>query len=583
MVTRHRRADESGSALVAVVVVSLLVGAVAAATWQFTVLRLAAARARVASTQAAWLARGAVRAAAAWFEAPERGALVAPPPLADLDRSLRRLDPDGDGAGPRWDAAPDPADRVRYREGGGAPFRPPDGPSLRDRFVGTPDGPDALLARADPGARAHLEALSRALDPDGRQVIARIALFGPVPGAEPGTLATVEVTVEMPRPPWGPVRAAARGDAVRVDWGRTDRVLVVSGDAAFTGDAGWRGGEAVIAGDLDSGGAVPAGWPGGVPWAGPDRPLRDDADGDGTADDADADGTGDLAAWRAMPGAVPDPWWRGRVGGGWTGVAAGAGPCRPAIPFGPRAVPPRPPSKSAERSGLLVGCAPIAADPLPGRWRRVARRGVRGAVRAVEDPARPGLFRRDGTGPPVAPSALLPEAGGVLLLERAPGAAPLALDLDGGRGAILVDGDATVGQSVARARAVPVPAALRDTGGEQRPGARSDDALELAPAAPSCTGWSVGPWQAGPQPPGPAAAPCPSPDVGLRGLLAVAGRLVLRGPVGIAGQVRAAALEADGLAGPVSLVADGAGDPLVVGRPGPPGAPRVVVSRLRER
>ncbi len=575
-------AREGGAALVAVLVVSLLVGGVAVTAWQYAGTRLAAARARIARVQAAWLARGTVRVAVAWFEADERGALIAPPGLAALERSLRRIDPDGDGTGPLWSDASG-ARRVRYRDAGGAPFRPPDGPAWEDRFVGTADGPDVLLDRAAVAARPTLVALEQALDPRGTHRIARLAFFGPRPGASPETLATVEAIVEQPRPPWGAMRAAARADAVRVEWDRPERALVVAGDLVIEGDAGWRRGEALVGGDLRTGGAIPAGWPGGIPWLGIDRPLRDDADGDGTADDADGDGQPDLAFWRSLPGDVPDPWWRARVAGAWPGIAASPASCGPAIPFGPRGTPPRPASKTAERSGLMVGCGPFDVEAVPPAWRRIARSGARGTVIAVESGTTPGLFLRDGEGTGRPLLDLMPARGALLLARRTGASGPLDLQLAGEIGALVIEGGAVIEVATAREAGAVPPSAVRDTGGEDRPGAVADDALDLAATGPSCDEWSVGPWRAGPRPEGPAGTGCPDRPAGFHGLLASEGAMTLRGPARIAGQLRAAGLRLDGTAGAAVVAADGAADPLVAGRPGPPGAPRVIPLRVRSR
>ena len=127
-----------------------------------------------------------------------------------------------------------------------------------------------------------------------------------------------------------------------------------------------------------------SGWPGGVPWRAVDAPLRDDEDGDGLDDDADGDGVADLEAFRNSPGAVPDPWWRGRVGGLWLGAPAVDGACIAPLPFGPRATPPQPPSKQDDRSGLFVACPLPAPTPLD--------RGL-GGTRAAR-PARRGGGRR---------------------------------------------------------------------------------------------------------------------------------------------------------------------------------------------
>jgi hypothetical protein len=571
---------ERGGALVAAVMVTLLVTAVGVGAWSSAQARLKAARWRLARAQAAWAGRGAVRVVASWFEAVERGSLV-PPPARDVAlRDRRRIDPDGDGAGPPWRDA-DPPLRVRYREGAGALFRPPDGPGAADRFLGTPDGPDVLLERGPRGAAA-LNALATAVAPELPLVLSRVALFRPPDRAGPRALATIALTAAVPVAGAGQARVELRGEAVAFDWDRLDRPLVVAGTARFAGEAGWRGGEAVIGGDLLAGGTVEAGWPGGIPWLEPDRPLRDDADGDGTADDADGDGTADLPGWRDAPGTVADPWWRGRVAGGWSGVAPAIGGCRPARPFAPRRSPPAAADKPRERSGLMVGC-PASPEPVPPHWQRLAASGRRGALLAIEDPARPGLFRLDGIGPAVPPLALLPPGGGLLRLLPDPArSSTLTLILEGGRGAILVDRGPVALTGERRRRHVDArPAAPRDTAGADRPFGVDDERLGLTPAAPGCADWEVGAWQE-PEPP-PAASHCGERAVHWHGAVAVDGEVSVQGGVQLLGQLRAGALAVDGTVRAAGIRTPGAWVLAAGTRAGPPGAPRVLLTGLRER
>lgn len=571
--------SERGTALLAVLVLGALIGAVAVGLWGEAAFQRSSARRRCARARASWLARSAVQAAAGWFEEAERGALARPPRPEEVDSEGRLVDPDQDGEGFGWRTAEPPWNCRHKAYPGAVLFRPPDGPDPQDLFRGTGQGPDLVLVSTGKGARV-LAGLESALDPEGGFTLARLAFFGPPAQSGPEVLATVEALVEVPLPGFLPVRSAVRGEVVRVEWGRADRPLVVAGEARFEGRSGWGLGEAVVGGAAIAGEETTALWPGGIPWLNPDRPLKEDADGDGAADDADADGRPDLRAWVEEPGAVADPWWRGRVGGTFNGIARG--PCFQPFPFGPRASPPFRPSKTHERSGLFAACPPSGVPlPLPEDWLLLAKRGIRGAVEAFEDPARPGLFRSGLDDEPRHPGDLLPKAGGVCVLRAAPGGEGiLELTLDGRRGAWLVDAPQVLIRAVeAGPGKIEVPGAPRDTGGEERAGGRADPFLELDPAGPE--GWQPGSWRdPGEGEPPLARGSSEREPLHFEGWLGCSGHLVLPGPLVLQGAVRAGSLRAGG-EGEVALLGlpEDQGDP--ARRPGPPGAPRIFVKNIR--
>ncbi len=581
---RGPTAGEGGAVLVAVLVVAALVMAAALAARFLADARLRAERRTLARQQALLLAGSAARGVAGWFEEQERGALRGAPPPGLGRRDRRRVDPDGDGRGVPFHEAPSPWN-VRWKDPPAVVFRPPDGPAPGDRLAGTPDGPDWELASVDgPASAEWLDGWARLLDPGGRGRLVRVALCGPRPGAPGGTLGRVLVTVEADLPGGAiPVRARVAADLVAVPVEDLRRPLVVRGDARLAGDVAWERGEAVVGGDFSAPVGIEDGWPGGIPWAGPDRPVRRDMDGDGTDDDLDGDGTGDWIAWRELPGPVPDPWWRARVGGGWTGRFAAPGSCRAPWPFGPRSDPPAPPTRE-DRSGFLLGCPvrPFPA-PVPAAWWRLAAAGVRGTARLVEDPERPGWFRLDGAGRSRPLAELLAATGGLRRIEPAPGRSrPLVLVLDGVAGGILVRGIPVV-RAVAGRRTVPgggrAPADPADTGGTDRPGVVGDPRLALSDPDGSCTGFLPGEWTVGAALVEPRA--CPPLGAALDGVLAVEGTLRLAGPLAITGQVRAETLDADGRVGPVRWVGIPAAGATPARRPGIPGAPRVLVTGLR--
>ena len=573
---------EKGAVLVAVLVLSGLVMAAALAGWCLADARLRAERRDGARFEALLLARAAARGVAGWFEEEERGTLGGRPPGGLGCRERRRVDPDGNGRGVPWREAAPPWN-VRWKDPPAVPFRPPDGPAPGDRLAGTLAGPDWVLDAGDgPREKRWLLDRSRLLDPGGRARLVRVALCGPRPGAPPGTLGRVVVVAERPVPGGVPARVRVAGDLVAVPAEGLRRPLVVAGDLRIRGQVSWERGEALVGGDFLAPPGIERGWPAGIPWLAPDRPLRRDNDGDGTGDDADGDGVVDWVAWRDLPGPVPDPWWRARVGGGWPGRFPAPGSCRSPWPFGPRAVPPRPPTRE-DRSGFFLGCSvnPFP-EPVPSGWWRFAGAGVRGTARLVEDPDRPGRFRVDGAGPARPLAALLAETAGLRRLEPVPGRVhPLEIVLDGVVGGLLVRGVAV--RARPGSRLVPTarraPADPADTGGADRPGTPGDPRLSLRDPGGSCAGFVPGDWSDGRALPDPR--PCPSRGAALDGVLAVAGDLRLEGGLVVAGQVRAGTLAAGGPAGPVLLVAVPAAGSSPSNRPGIPGAPRVLVTGLR--
>lgn len=575
----NEKCSQKGTAILAVLVLGALVGAVAVALWGEGMFRRGTAQRRLAKTKCVYLAQATVWAAAGWFEEAERGSLVPPPEWTDVDPDRREVDPEGDGEGVAWEEA-DPPWNCRYKvDSGGVPFRPPDGPEPGDQFLGTAEGPDVILLAGQTGAGV-LDGLARAIDPEGGFVISHLSFFRPPAGSGPDVLATVEGAVEIPLPGSLPARAVVRAEIVLVDWGRWDRPLLVGGDASLEGTAGWEQGEAWVSGDMNAAFDTVAGWPGGIPWFTPDQPLREDLDGDGAQDDVDGDGQGDWIQWRDQPGAVPDPWWRARIGGAFNGAGSENGVCFQPFPFGPRAIPPVSPSKSSDRSGVFGACpATVPFDPLPSAWTRLAGRGIRGTMEAFEDPTNLGMFQQAGDSESHPIEELIPERGGLYLLHPAAGRTePLHLTLSGQRGAWLIQGSRTEVSGGAAPFSEPeIPGAPRDTAGQPRPGREEDPYLEIVQEGVS--GWQPGAWQN----PGEGLAPLQPASGGAEGthftgLLATSGQLRLEGPLYLHGQVRSSGLEAAGLDGPVVVK----GAPIhSFRRPGPPGVPRIVLENIR--
>src|SRR5262249_911054 len=108
---------EKASALLAVVVTIVVLAALGLGVATLGALETETARAGLASRQAAFAAEAGLRAVKGWFDAPaaSAGAWMVPA-AADVDRSRRRVDPEGDGTTAADAVAPPPWDRV-YRPG----------------------------------------------------------------------------------------------------------------------------------------------------------------------------------------------------------------------------------------------------------------------------------------------------------------------------------------------------------------------------------------------------------------------------------------------------------------------------------
>ncbi len=567
-------------ATLAVVVIGLLVMVTALGGFGLARLSRRAAQLRVARVQAEQAAQLAVAATAQWFEVTERGSLVAPPVLDDLDRDQRAVDPDRDGVGVLWTRSAAPWN-VRYREHGEDPWRPPQARGADDSFAGTSAGPDLCLTRNGAGA-GRLAALANVIDSTGAVTLQRICWFAPQANLERAAFATVEAVAEVRVAGAAfPALAVARAELAWLEAARYDRPLVVESDATLRGAFAWRRGEAAVGGTLSVAPETIDAWPGGIPWRAADAALHDDEDADGSADDFDRNGLPDLEEWRSSPGTVIDPWWRARIGGGLVGAPAVSGPCVAPWPFGPHRSPPEAPSKRLERSGVFVNC--VTTDTLraiPAAWRDAVHSKLRGVLSYEEDIDRLGCFRLDGLGECAALDELLPAAGGLVLVRAAPTRTdPLTLTLRGSRGAIMIEGaDLIVRSAGHRSVRDQSPGDPRETHGVERAASRRDDLAPLAPLDSRCQSWSVGPWVTW----GAASDPrdrfeCGSSDRDHEGLIATDRELLLEGPLELAGQVRARTLVGSADPEPIEVWAG----PALVGDPafrfGPPGMPRVLV------
>jgi hypothetical protein len=158
------------------------------------------------SLQAQYAAESAARMVVRWFDRPMDATNVTNPPLAAIDRSLRKIDADGDPG-----TAPVQADgsvaKPWYKQTDDAVFEQPYRGSLVDTLLGTADGPDMRIdENGSTEARDFLEDLSEKLFTDfaaGQQArIGRIDVFAPPYVQKSGTwtrygIASAKVTVRI--------------------------------------------------------------------------------------------------------------------------------------------------------------------------------------------------------------------------------------------------------------------------------------------------------------------------------------------------------------------------------------------------
>jgi len=407
------------------------------------------ARNQVRGTQALYAAEAAARCVRDWLERPDPASGFLVPSVSQVNRSLRRVDPEGDGSTVLWSAAAAPWN-VTYRHGRDDLFDRPYQGSPALSFEGTEDGPDIRISRdGSAGERACLEAMSDALLPGfpsdrERARVARIDVFSPPVHSIAGQrtrfgLATVQVTVLLVRDtPAGEKDVASR----------TVRFVVAAlpyrglrGPLAAVGDIDLRSGLEAKWGPVTAGGsillpatdspAVPSGWPRREGF----RQLVPDADSDGTDEDTDADGTRDWDEWWTDPDdTLDDPWFAAFARGTLDPAPPPPQTDDQPWPFDPAAVPTGPSGlwrPDTDRSTLLQSASgPLIPDPGYALWKMAAQEG--GAARAYYafDPAA-GAWRQAGTGPPVTVDEATRGRAGLFFFDTLDGQAPLDTNGDG--------------------------------------------------------------------------------------------------------------------------------------------------------
>jgi hypothetical protein len=537
--------NQRGSVMAGVIVIGLLISCCALGAYTAARLSRRSAQARWINAQAELTVMSALEMSATWFDAQERGSLIPPPRLDQLERHTRRADPAN----------------LRYRESGGAPLRPPL-LSADGQFLGTPEQPDACVSDSD-----WLHQLSLALDPSSRSRVTSICWFAPPPASNGQTLASIDAVVTTALPSATELVLRARAELVALADARSDRPVIVLEDATWLGDARWEQGEGVIGGTLHAAAMADAGSPGGIPWGTVDRPIED-------LDEPQ------LSVWRALPGVVPDPWWRARIGGEWIEAPPTSGRCAQPWPFGPRRTPPEDPSKEHDHSGAFVRCS--SSQPLesiPGAWEALRGARVRGVIAVVEDPSDSSCFRIDDAGSCRALESLTPANGALTWIQTAATrTTPLRLQLHGGRGVIAIRGaDLELEAARFQRSDAGAPGDPRNPRGEERPSRSTDFVSRLSRADSSCDRWQVEAWgdpQVGPLPS--LRWSCAESDWSWLGAIATDQLLMVGGGVRIAGQLRAQRLRVDGETLPVRVIAlDGLAES-AEGWPGFPGVPRVL-------
>jgi hypothetical protein len=392
------------------------------------------------SAQALHVAETGARVVVSWFDHPsERSALVPFDPGA-VDRSLRRIEADGDPATAPVSADGSPASPYykqgidRNADGRDDLFDRPYRGTASDALLGTRDGPDLRIdENASAAARRYLADLSQALFPAypsgvaGRRArLSRIDLFAPpyvVAGGEwtRHGIATIEVTARIYDERRGPAQRILAERTVRVvineiPYGGAYGPVHSCSDLHLESALRARWGPATSTGTVDLPDAPSAATP-GPPRAVPPGPRVDLHFHHG--DDAG------FADWksRAQGRDLRDPWFR-LLGGGSIVSPTGGGPGTQPWPSV------SPASDVEDRSNLFQSFSGTACPELDhGLWRFVAASG-RPDTRFFAW-AGGATFRENGLGPARGFRDWVDGAEGLLFFDTADGLAPHDDDGDG--------------------------------------------------------------------------------------------------------------------------------------------------------
>lgn len=331
------------------VVVTVALSALGLGVLAVGLLEAQSARSGLAFRQAGCAAEAGLEAVKHWFDAPAASAGAWMVPLtSDVDLSLRRVDPEGDGTFAASGTAPAPWNTL-YREGRDDLWERPYSGNPRLSLEGDGSGPDVSIAWERGAAqRAFLARLSTALFPDPLAPnltvrLVRIAVYGP-PRVRIGPkttrlgIASLEIEAQVLRGSGveETIIASARAHGVLQEIPYVASGPLEAGSVEDGSGLDIRWGGVAVRGDLSLGPDPYHATVGGWPWVSPGRRLISDADLDGSSDDVDGDGTADIDEWLALPdGTLADPWLRWTVGGTIAHSPAGAQP----FPFDPSLIP----------------------------------------------------------------------------------------------------------------------------------------------------------------------------------------------------------------------------------------------------
>lgn len=439
---RESRGGDRGSVLIVVVVATAALAMLGIGVLSIGALETSASRSGLDARRAALAAEAGLALVKKWFDAPvgSAGAWLVPLP-SEVDRSLRRVDPDGDGTFESYAAVPSPWNVV-YRQGADDLFDRPyrGGPSLA--FEADARGPDILISDDSGSApvRDFISRVSLELFGSGSHTalrLRRIAVYAP-PTTRNGALrirygiASIDVTAIV-------VRRMAHGDETVASARATGVLQAVpygapgplTARASIAGHGGLdlRWGSVAAALGIDLGADPSAATVGGWPWVGPGRRLTADSDVDGSPDDGDLDGALDLDEWLSLPDAsLSDPWYSLTAGGALAGSAPG--PQQP-FPFDAGAIP-GVYATDDDRSGLfqrVAGAASYAPDAALFR-EAAARGGPSGHLFRYVAGTSPPLFR-EGSENPVDFESATGGRDGLFYFDTTDGLPPRDADGDG--------------------------------------------------------------------------------------------------------------------------------------------------------
>ena len=433
---------QRGSALVIAILIAVILTLLGV-----SFLMMAETENRIASNerhaaQALYAAEAGARAVRSWFDRPETG--LGFPPLAVVDRSLRRIDEDGAGPGVEQAATQGDPNWPWYKDGVDLDldgfedlFDRPYRDGREHMLLGTEDGPDL---RIDPefssAAEDYLEQLSEALFQDSIDSglvarISRVDVYGPPYLERNGTwtrygMGRVRVTAEI-HPVEFPERTLAREtlDAVlnEVPYRRPFGPLHSCGDLTFEPELTVHWGAVTAQGNATlpaSLADIPLGLPHSLPGNPRVGPLWDDGWQE------------DFALYQGVLGDplydsnVEDPWLRVLIGGAISGISGTqpyASPWEVWIDGDPT-------PDCCDHSNLFQGMAFVGCPVYDyDTWKMIAESDGSGVHLYIWDGG--DSFRENGTGPARTFAEITDDREGIFFFDTRDGQPPTDGDDNG--------------------------------------------------------------------------------------------------------------------------------------------------------